>query len=356
MRDFASILIYAPSWIGDAVMSLGAIRYLRGAYPKARVVVLARPWVADLYQCCEAVDGTLSYDSRGAHRGALGFLRAARELKEARFDLALLLPNAFRAAALVRASGIPERWGYATEGRGFLLTRPVPPAPRPFGRHQVFYYLDLLRSLGVPVGKPRYDLALTDAMSRRAADLLGRRGWHGRQERLVGIHAGATNSSSKRWLPERYAEVGARLAASHDARIVLFAGPEEADLAGEIASRLAPPRLMVAEGTSLGELMGLLGSLSVLLTNDSGPMHLASALGVPTVAVFGPTDERETGPLGPRAQVVRQPVECSPCLLRECPIDHRCMLQIEVAEVYQVAVGFLDKDTRAEGRTQAALP
>ena len=335
-----SILVYAPSWIGDAVMSLGALRSLKRAYPESRLTVFAKPWVEELYEGCEAVDDTLQYHP-GESSGVRGLLRTARMLRDAKFDLAVLFPNSFRAAAIVWVAGIPERWGYAHDGRGLLLTNPIAPAPRPFGRHQAYYYLDLLRHLGVETGQPDNHLNLTEPMRAKAVELLGNRNGHDGRA-LVGIHAGATNSRAKRWIPERYAEVCDRLAASHNARIVVLGGPGEQSIAEEIQSHLKSPSVNLAGKTSLGELMGLVGSLSILISNDSGPMHVASALGVPTVAVFGPTDERETGPLSPRARVVRQHVECSPCLLKECPIDHRCMDRVTVEDVYGASAELLE--------------
>ncbi len=335
-----SVLVYAPSWIGDAVMSLGALRYLRQAYPESQLTVFAKPWVEDLYRGCEAVDRTLSYDP-GKDRGLSGFRRVASRLRESGFDLAVLFPNSFRSAAIVWAARIPDRWGYGHDGRGFLLTRAVPPAHRPFGHHQAYYYLDLLRHLGVETGEPDTHLNLHESMRQGASALLEANG--GRSgESLVGIHPGATNSSAKRWMPKRYAEVADRLAASHDARIVILGGAGEDEMAEEIRGHLTSSSIGLAGRTSLTELMGIVGRLSVLISNDSGPMHVASALGVPTVAVFGPTDERETGPLGLKSRVVRQHVECSPCLLKECPIDHRCMDRVTVEDVYGAAVDLLE--------------
>jgi heptosyltransferase-2 len=296
--------------------------------------------VEELYQGCEAVDETLTYDHGGIHRGTTGFVRLVGTLRKPRFDLALLFPNAFRAAAVVWAARIPKRWGYGTDGRGFLLTRSVPPAPRPFGRHQAYYYLDLMRALGISADYPNCSLGLTAAMKELGSQLLSRNGW-GPRDTLVGIHPGATNSSAKRWIPERFAEVGDRLVASHGVKLVLLGGRKEVELANAVRSLMRSPSIFLAGETSLEEFMGVLDPLALLLTNDSGPMHLASALGVPTVAIFGPTDERETGPMGKQARIVRKHVECSPCLLRVCPTDHRCMRRIEVDEVYEAAVSSL---------------
>lgn len=334
-----SILVYAPSWIGDAVMSLGAIRALRKARPGARIVVLTRPWVAELYDSVKEVDSRLSYDPRGVDRGLRGLVSAARRIREERFDLALVLPNAFRAAAFVRLGAVRERWGYATESRGFLLTHTVPPAPRPFGRHQSFYYLELLSALGIPASEPELRLSPTRSMSERARDLLTSEGWDGKSL-LVGVHPGATNSRAKLWGASRYAEVARKLAAASDARVVVLGGPKESELASGVGEAVEAPILLHGK-TSLGELMGVLAELSVFLTNDSGPMHLAASLDVPTVAIFGPTDPRETGPFSARARVVRERVDCSPCLYRDCPIDHRCMENVSVERVFEEASGLL---------------
>jgi heptosyltransferase-2 len=347
-----SILVYAPSWIGDAVMSLGALRYLRRAYPDSRLTVLAKPGIEDLYRCCEAVDGTMCHDP-GKERGVSGFLRVASRLRESGFDLAVLFPNSFRSAATVWAAGIPHRWGYGHDGRGFLLTKAAPPAHRPFGRHQAYFYIDLLRHLGIETGEPDIRLNLQESMRRSAVTLLEAHGWRA-GDSLIGIHPGATGSAAKRWMPTRYAEVADRLAASYDARVVILGGAGEETIAAETKAHLGSTPIVLAGKTSLAELMGITATLSVLICNDSGPMHVASSLGVPTVAVFGPTDERETGPLGYDARVVRQQVECSPCLLRDCPIDHRCMDRVTVENVYQVAVDLL-KGRGAHRRAEATL-
>jgi heptosyltransferase-2 len=345
LNAFESILVYSPSWIGDAVMSLGALRSVKANYPSARITVLARTWVEDLYQGCEVVDGTLRYDYTGAHSGPRGFMRLVDVLKKPQFDMALLFPNAFRAAAVVWTARIPERWGYGTDGRGLLLTRSAPPAPRPFGRHQAFYYLDLLQGLGLSVSHPDTHLAVTPGMKEQAAALLSQAEWQP-GDTLIGIHPGATGSSAKRWLAERYAEVGDRLASRHGVRVALLGGPKEIGLSNEIRSYMKTSPLFLAGETSLEALIGIIDSLCLLVTNDSGPMHLASALEVPTVAVFGPTDERETGPMGRHARVVRKHVDCSPCLLKECTTDHRCMRLVEVGEVYEEAVNLMESKAK----------
>jgi heptosyltransferase-2 len=333
-----SILVIAPSWIGDAVMSLGAVRVLRRERPEACIVALTRPSLSELYEGIDEIDAALVYDPRGSDRGLSGLRAAARRIRAEGFDACLLLPNAFRAAAFARLAGIPERWGYATDSRGFLLTRRVPPAPRPFGRHQAYYYLELMSGLGFHSSAPDVSLKASDGDRERARALLEGEGWDGKAT-LVGVHPGATNSHAKIWSAARFGAVMEKLAGSMGARVVVLGGSSEGSLANEVREALDEPPLMLQGKTSLGELIGVLSELSLFLSNDSGPMHLAAALGIPTLAIFGPTDPSETGPFGPRTRVVREPVECSPCLYRDCPIDHRCMERVGVGRVYEEAMG-----------------
>ncbi len=173
-------------------------------------------------------------------------------------------------------------------------------------------------------------------------------------EPLIGIHPGATGGAAKRWIPEHYAEVADRLASAHRGRVVLLGGPGELNLTREIRSRIQAPVIDLAAKTSLVELMGALAALSVLVTNDSGPMHLAAALGTPTVAIFGPTDERETAPMGRNSRVLRRHVDCSPCLLKDCPTDHRCMTEVGVEEVLAAATPLLEKKYKSHAAEAAS--
>jgi heptosyltransferase II len=320
------LVVRAPNWIGDAVLSLGAVRDLRRNFPAARLEVLARPWVAPLYEAVPAVD---------AVRPSRGFQKDRRALAGA-FDVAVLLPNSFAAAATVRAAGIPERWGYATDGRGPLLTRRARVPPQVRGRSQVYYYRAMLAGIGLVVSAtPDVSLRAREAWTERADALLGEDGpW-------IGVNPGAFYGSAKRWEPMRYAAAGERLARETGARIAILGGTLERPLGEAIAAAMRVPARVLCGETTLGELVGVLSRLRLLLTNDSGPMHLAAALGVPVVAVFGPTDWRETGPMGARQRLVREPVHCSPCLLRECPIDHRCMRRVGVERVVDQARGLL---------------
>jgi heptosyltransferase-2 len=312
------LLVRAPNWIGDAVLSLPAVRDLRRNFPGARIEVLARPWVADLYHAVREVD---------AVREALG-LAADREAIRGRFDAALLLPNSFGAALLAWWARIPERWGYRTDGRGPLLTRGTAVPREVRGRSQVYYYRAMLAGAGLSVSAaPDGSLACPPEWRERGLLRLGG------PARWVGINPGAFYGTAKRWIPERYAAVADGLARRTGARIVILGGPAERPVAETIAASMRAEALVLCGDTSLRDLVGVITGLEALVTNDSGPMHIAAALGVPVVAVFGPTDWRETAPVGEGHRLVREPVHCSPCLLRECPIDHRCMRRVGVDRV-----------------------
>ncbi len=314
----SKVVLRAPNWIGDVVLSLPALRDLKRNFPGGQLSVLARPWVAALYEAVAEVDAVVH--SRG--------IRADADAIRGGYEAGVLFTNSFGTALSLALSRIPERWGYATQARGPLLTRRarVPAALR--GRSQVYYYRAMLAGVGLKVSAaPDASLRCPEAWAARGAELLG-------EGPVVGVNPGAAFGSAKQWIPARYAAAAERIAAERGARVAILGGPAERPLADAIAAAMRTPPLDLCGRTDLPGLVGVLARLDVLLTNDSGPMHLASALGTPLVAIFGSTDWRETAPAGPaRQRVVREDVECAPCMLRECPIDHRCMTRVAVERV-----------------------
>jgi heptosyltransferase-2 len=326
VKDVERIVVRAPNWLGDVVLSLGALRDLARNFPRARLEVLARPAVAELYGAvAEVHGGRLSAGTRAdaaAVRGA--------------FDLGVLLTNSFGTALALRLGGVPQRWGYATEGRSPLLTRraPVPAAVR--GRSQVYYYRAMLAGLGLRVSaEPDASLRAPAHWVEAADRLLGAEEW-------IGLNPGAAYGAAKRWPASRFAAVGDALAQRTGASVAVLGAPAERALAEQVAAAMRHPARVLAGQTRLSELVGVLSRLRLLVTNDSGPMHVASALGTPVVAVFGPTDERETAPAGSaRTRIVREPVPCAPCGLRACPIDHVCMERVPSERVAAAALELL---------------
>lgn len=329
----ARVVVRPPNWLGDAVMALPALAALRRHFAASHVTVAAVPAVATVFREVSDVAPDAVVDLPTATADAVA------RLGEGRFDLGILLPNSWRSAWQFRRAGIPERWGYGGTGRGLLLSRA---AVRPRGRlHQADYYRHLVRQLGVPCPDdepPR--LAAEEASREEAARLLGAGAAPGP---LAAFAPGAAYGQAKQWPPDRVAEVAARLARAHGATCLLLGAGHDRDAGRAIESwlRANAPETMgrvrnLIGRTSLSALVGLVARADVLVSNDSGTMHLAAALGRPVVAVFGPTDERATRPIGDHV-VLTASVFCRPCMLRDCPIDHRCMKRITVDQVYAAA-------------------
>jgi heptosyltransferase II len=343
----ASLLVRATNWLGDAVMTTPALAGIREGFPDARIVLLARPLVAEMFRHHSDVDEVIVYEVPGRHEGILGRLRLAGELRRRRFDGAFLLQNAFDAALIAFLGRIPERAGYPTDGRRILLTLPVPLPPGILERHEVEYYLCLLDGLGIPRPVPAsLKLAVTEEEKKAMATRLASHGIE-RGAPIVAINPGATYGSAKRWYPDRFAAVADALSEEWGAAVVVVGSPSEAPLAGEIEAAARRGVANLAGKTTVREMMALLSLSSFLVTNDSGPMHIGAALGVPLVAIFGPTDWRRTSPWTDRARVVRVDVDCSPCMLRVCDRGHECMLGVTPEMVVDAARQLLPGGPRA---------
>ncbi|MCI1279394.1 MAG: lipopolysaccharide heptosyltransferase II [Nitrospira sp.] len=340
------IVVRGPNWLGDAVMCEPALSQVRTLFPEAEITLLVKPGIADLLAQHPAVNRTLVYDDRGRHAGLVGKWTLAGVLRRHRFDLAILFQNAFEAALISFLAGIPRRFGYATDGRTLLLTDPVTVPPRTAQRHQVEYYWDLLKPLGGQGPAPSPRLFVTPDESALIAGRLADAGI-GPSDLLIGVNPGSTYGHAKRWLPDRYAEVVNRVMKNAQNRsgarvgVVILGAKGEEPLGKTIADQIKTRTVVCSGQTTVRELMALVKRCQLFLTNDTGPMHVAAAFQVPLVAVFGPTDWQTTSPFGVDAKLVRQPVSCAPCLLRECPIDHRCMTGVTVEQVYAAAVHHL---------------
>ena len=319
------LVIRAPNWLGDAVMALPALAAIRAALPGTRIAIAAVAGVAPVFEeeTSAAPDELITIPDRG---------REAAILAEGKFDAALLLTNSFRSAWTVRRAGIPERWGFFGNLRGVLLTRAV---TRPRGRvHQSAYYAALVNGLGFDVSESTPRISVREETVRRADAVLTRHAVTS-SARLVGFAPGAAYGHAKRWPPSRVAQVIARVSKELGAVSVLVGAAGDRDAGREIESALPSgvTSVNLIGRTDLGQLAGVLARCSAFVSNDSGAMHLAAAVGVPVTAIFGPTDERATSPLGDHDVIVHQ-VFCRPCMLRDCPIDHRCMTRIGADVVF----------------------
>jgi heptosyltransferase-2 len=301
------------------------------------------------------------YDDKRAHAGLAGKWTLAGTLRQHRFDLAVLFQNAFEAAFITWLAGIPRRYGYVTDGRAIFLTDPVA-VPDPHSRtHQVEYYWNMLRPLGLSGAPPSPQLIVSSEEEQKMDERLASSGV-APSDLVIGINPGSTYGSAKRWLPDRFAEVAQRLAkhVSEEQRtrtaVVILGAKGEESLGTDIAARIQGRSVVLSGSTTIRELMAVTKRCRLLVTNDTGPMHIAAACGVPVVAVFGPTDWRTTAPYGQEQAIVREPVDCAPCLLRECPIDHRCMTRVPVDRVYDTAVQQLGSSSGLSGLSGASDP
>jgi heptosyltransferase-2 len=352
------LLVRAPNWIGDAVMCEPAISGLRSLFPQAELTLLAKPSIVELFFAYPGLDRVLVYDDKGTHAGLSGKWTLAGTLRRHGFDLAVLFQNAFEAAFLTWLAGIPRRYGYATDGRTFFLTDPVAVPDRSVLTHQVDYYWKLLKQLGLAGEPSAPSLVVSDDEERVLETRLTSAGI-GSSDIVIGINPGSMYGSAKRWLPERFAEVAQRLAGrlrQHEGKhvaVVILGATEEESLGKDIAARVKARSVVLSGVTTIRELMAATKRCRLLLTNDTGPMHIAAACGVPVVAVFGPTDWRTTAPYGQEQAIVREPVDCAPCLLRECPIDHRCMTRVSVEQVYEAGLSGLSRLSGPKGLSRA---
>ncbi len=346
-QDIERILLRVPNWIGDAVMSLPALDALKGHFPEADITVLAKPRTMPFYgKNNTSVADVIEYDSKGRHSGIGGKMRLAAELKRRKFQMAVLFQNAFEAALLSYLAAIPERVGYARDLRTPLLTRPVEFTEEIGRRHQVFYYLNIIRELGADVpmeDRPLPRIRVGEDELGRACEILRENGVDPGRDLVIGVAPGASYGPAKRWSTEGFKEVLEPLSKELDATTVIFGGGDDAEICAALSVSLGSRHVNLAGRTTLREFIALASMARLFLTNDSGPMHVAAALGVPTVAVFGSTEPALTGPLGPKVRVVRRKVDCSPCFKRECPYGHyNCMTGVTSADVHAAAVEMLE--------------
>ena len=326
-----NILIVGPTWVGDTVLATPVLANLRSAFPAAKIHCLSTAWAGDILIDHPDVD-----ELRLRPGGAAADFRAAAAFRRDRMDLAFVLPNSIRGALLALAAGARRRVGYRRDGRSILLTDPVPrlPPPRGGGRHQVDEYLALLEAAGVSVTSRIPRVGVSREAETFAGEVFLRHGIDP-DEPVVGIQPGAKFGATKLWPAERFAAAADGLAESEGARIVLLGSPAEGPLTARIASLMKTAPVDLAGKDRVAFLPALLRRFSVLLTEDTGPMHIAAAVGTPVVALFGPTDPGRTGPLGDRHTVLRRDLSCAPCFLKQCPYGHECMEETAVDGVYR---------------------
>ena len=333
------IVVRGTNWIGDTVMSVPAMRELRRLFPDAYIALHTRAWAKDIFADSVLFDEIIPIDQTGNKASAS--LRQAEELRKRKFDAAVLFTNSFATAFVARVGRVRQRFGYATDGRSFLLSDPVPVPPWKNERHEVYYYLNLVAEVGQIltgtkaeiIEDPATDIPVSEARRLEARELLNRSGVRTRP--IVALAAGSTNSRAKRWGAENFAALNDRLQEDLGANVLLLGAAGEAEVSSRAADLSRHRPIDLTGKTTLAQAAAVLAEADLLVSNDMGLAHLAPAVGTETLTIFGPTNHVTTRPFSPLAEIVRAGVECSPCMLRDCPIDHRCMAQISAAQVFE---------------------
>jgi heptosyltransferase-2 len=340
------IVVRGANWVGDAVMTIPALRQVRRLFPQAHVTLATRPWAKGLFSGADFLDDLLVHEGSGLR----SVVQQVRQWRKRDFDLAVLFPNSLETALVASLARVPLRIGYATDGRQPLLTHPLPVPEWRATKHEVFYYLKIVAELEWLIKheqtfldtQPDGSLEVSSGRKSAARDFLRSRGVGVNAARpLVALCPGSINSRAKRWPTERYAALADRLIDELDAEVLLVGSAAEAEVSLEVSRQMRKQPVMLAGQTDLAELVGVLSQVDLLVTNDTGPAHIASALSRPTIVIFGPTNPLTTRPFSPFGEIVREPPDCAPCMLRDCPIDHRCMTAITPDDIFDRARGLL---------------
>lgn len=343
------ILVRGTNWIGDAVMSIPALRELRRIFPDDQITLHTRAWADGLFQDASFIDEIVSYEK--AKWPVRDILDNSKFLKRDLYDLAVILPNSFESAITTFLTKIPRRIGYNKDVRGLLLTDPIPVPEWKNRRHEAYYYLNLIQSVErlvlsrETVGRFEYDGSLEVSDDRRAVArrFLEENGVD-LSKPTVALGVGSANSRAKRWPVENYARLAEMVATEAGRNVVIVGSKDEERTAAEVEAHSKTSFVNIAGKTDLALASAILSEVDLMISNDMGLAHIAPAVGTKTVVLFGPTDPETTRPFAPNAFVLREPVDCAPCMLRDCPIDHRCMTRITPERVFDVVFSAQESD------------
>ncbi|MDJ0829485.1 MAG: lipopolysaccharide heptosyltransferase II [Desulfobacterales bacterium] len=323
------ILVRAPNWIGDAVMTTPAMAAIRNTFPDAEISILAKPAIAELFQSHSACDRIIIFDKSNGHKSIQGLWQLTRELKQSQFDMAILMQNAFQAAAITFLAGIPIRAGYRTDGRRLLLNYGIPMGSKERQLHHVDYYFNMVKALGIKGPNKHLTLECTKQETAWSQDTFG--------QQYAVIAPGATYGSAKKWKPERFAAVADSLGNQFDFKIVFIGDQGDQATGNQVAAQMQSQPINLIGKTSVRQMLAIIASSRLLVTNDSGPMHVAAAFNTPLIAIFGSTDHQTTSPQSKNARMIYHRLDCAPCLKRHCPTDHACMEAVTVNDVMATA-------------------
>lgn len=341
------IVVRATNWVGDAVMTVPALREIRRLFPDAHITLATRSWAEGLFEDADFLDDLMVHEGSRLR----SVIHQVREWRRRSFDLAILFPNSLETALVASLAAVPLRIGYATESRRKLLTHPLDLPQSRNSEHEVYYYLNIVARLEWFVDgtqnflnrQPDASLEVSENRKLGARDLLRANGIGGttRARPLIALCPGSINSRAKRWPADRYAVLADRFIDEYRADVLLIGSAAEQQVSLEVSGRMRNKPVLLTGKTELKELVAALSQVDLLVTNDTGPAHISAALGRPTLVIFGPTNPSTTRPFSPFAEILRHPPDCAPCMLRDCPIDHRCMTAISPDEVFERAATML---------------
>jgi heptosyltransferase-2 len=335
--DGMKIVVRAPNWIGDAILSMPALVSLRKNFPDAEIWINASEWTKEIYVPLDWISGTISLSRKNNYK----HIRLdAQKLKEYDFDIGVLFTNSFGSAILFFLAKIPQRWGYARDGRHLLLTKRVQTSPLETHRHHIQYYLSLISKLGLETEPAQLDFPLTDEAMSQANALFQSISVDSNKPIII-LSPGASYGPAKRWPAFFFSRLATLLQSNNNAEVLIIGSEADKEIARSIAAAMSKKPFDLTGQTTIPQLAGSIGQAALFITNDSGPMHLANALKVPVVAIFGPTDPRITGPFQKPSKVLKGQVPCWPCSYRECPFEHQCMTQISPEMVLEACQDFL---------------
>ncbi len=335
------VVVRGTNWVGDAVMTIPALRELRRILPAAHITLFTPEWSRGIFADANFIDDILVVDGAGVWR-------QGKALRAEDFDLAVLFTNSFSSAAAAKLGSAKYRIGYKNEGRGFLLTHSLDMPEWRQEKHEIFYYLNIVAELETLFygeskaleNEPRFELTVSGERQNEARKMLAEKisgAGYDPAKKIVAFCPGSTNSRAKRWQAESYAALADKLKEELNANVVLIGAPDEREVSRNVFALAKYPPVMLTGETSLSQVVAILSVCDLLVSNDTGPAHISAALGKPTLVIFGPTNPKTTRPFPASAEIIRKEVECSPCMLRDCPIDHRCMTRISPDEVFRRA-------------------
>lgn len=347
------VVVRGTNWVGDAMMTVPALRELRCLLPHAHITLATRSWAKGLFADADFLDDLLIHDRRGLP----SVISQINEWRRRKFDLAVLFQNAFEAALVPALARVSFRVGYATDSRRLLLTHPLPVPDWHSSKHEIFYYLNIVAGLEYLLNsrqtilqkEPDASLRISEARAAAGRGLLRAYGVENGRP-LIALCPGSINSRAKRWPAERYAALADSFIEELHAEVLLIGSQDEMDVSLEVSRRMRNNPIMLTGETDLAQVAAIVSLVDLLVTNDTGPAHIAAALRRPTLVIFGPTNPLTTRPFSPVAQLIREPPDCAPCMLRDCPIDHRCMTAISPAAVFARARSLLDPSLRDKDR------